>query len=185
MQRSQRTLLPAVMALLALVAGGGASAASLPAAVAAEPVQLQKVGDGRLSWLGFPIYHASLWTQDGRYDGFSPGEPVALSLWYERSFSRDQLIDITDKAWGKLGMAETRRQDWLAELRRVFRDVAPGHNMTVVVLPGERTRFFDHRGLLGEVSDVDFGPAFLSIWLDPRSPVRDLRVQLIGGDAGR
>ena len=171
--------------MLALLLGGTAGAASLPPPVTAEPLQLQKVGDGRLSWLGFPIYHASLWTSDGRYDGFASGEPVALSLWYERRFSRDDLIGITEQAWRRLGNNDARHEAWLADLRRVFRDVEPGHNLTAVVIPGQGTRFFDHRQLLGEVTDAAFGPAFLSIWLDPRTLVKDLRVQLIGGDGGR
>jgi hypothetical protein len=33
---------------------------------------------------------------------------------------------------------------------------------------------------MGQVDDPAFGPAFLSIWLDSRSVVGDLRVQLLG-----
>jgi hypothetical protein len=33
---------------------------------------------------------------------------------------------------------------------------------------------------MGQVDDPAFGPAFLSIWLDPSSVVGDLRVQLLG-----
>ena len=40
-------------------------------------------------------------------------------------------------------------------------------------------------GLVGRIDDPEFGPAFLAIWLDPRSIVRDLRVQLLGDSDGQ
>ena len=70
---------------------------------------------------------------------------------------------------------------WLAELRSFWTDVAPGQNVTTVVLPAGPTRFYDLRGRFGQVDDPAFGPAFLSIWLDPRSVVSDLRIHLLGG----
>ena len=52
--------------------------------------------------------------------------------------------------------------------------------MTTVVEAGGATRFYDAERLLGRIDDPEFGPAFLAIWLDPRSIVRDLRVKLLG-----
>jgi hypothetical protein len=142
------------------------------------------VGAGELRWLGFPIYDASLWTSSGRHAGFTAGDTVALSLWYRRSFTRDQLLDITETAWRKLGQVDPdQRERWLTELRSFWTDVVPGQNVTTVVLPGGATRFYDQRGRFGEVDDPAFGPAFLSIWLDPRSVVSDLRIRLLGGPA--
>jgi hypothetical protein len=146
-----------------------------------SPTRLEKVGSGQLTWLGMRIYDASLWTSSGRFSGFGAGETVALSLWYQRSFSREQLLNITATAWRKLDpeSAALHRQ-WLAELRELWSDVAPGHNVTTVVEPGGITRFYDQQRLIGQVDDPAFGPAFLSIWLDPRSVVSELRTQLIG-----
>ncbi len=150
-----------------------------------ERDQLQKVGGGQLSWLGMDIYDASLWTDTGRYEGFVTGQTVALSLWYQRSFSLDQLLGITDTAWKKLGRDPVSRDRWLAELRRLWSDVKPGDNVTTVVDAGGATRFYDDSRYLGRVDDPAFGPAFLAIWLDPRSVVRDLRVQLLGSEQDR
>jgi hypothetical protein len=137
-------------------------------------------GAGELSWLGRPVYQASLWTPAGRFDGYSAGEPVALSLWYQRSFSRAQLVRITTTAWQLLDVPVDQRDAWSRELHALWSDVAPGDNLTAVVVPGGATRFYDQQKLLGVVDDPTFGPAFLSIWLDPRSVVRDLRVRLLG-----
>jgi hypothetical protein len=170
------------LAALALLAPAGLQAASLPAPVTGQGYVLRKVGSGELSWLGMAIYDASLWTSSGRYQGFGPGETVALSLRYQRAFSRDELIRITDTAWRRLGTADReRREGWLAELRRSWTDVARGQDVTTVVIPNGPTRFYDQRGRFAEVTDPAFGPAFLSIWLDPRSVVSDLRVRLLGG----
>ena len=171
------------LALLGLwLAAAVASASTLPGPVVDQGYPLRKVGAGELRWLGFRIYDASLWTSSGRYNGFGRGETVALSLWYQRSFSRDELLRITETAWKKLGQPDVaQRERWLAELRRQWTDVAPGHNVTTVVTPDGPTRFYDQRGRFAQVDDPAFGPAFLAIWLDPRSVVSDLRLELLSG----
>jgi hypothetical protein len=174
---------PRLFVLLGLwLAAAVASASTLPGSVTEQGYPLRKVGGGELRWLGFPIYDASLWTSTGRFGGFGPGETVALSLWYQRSFSRDELLRITETAWKKLGQPDAgQRELWLAELRRKWTDVSPGHNITTVVIPNGPTRFYDQRGRFAQVDDPAFGPAFLSIWLHPRSVVSDLRLELLGG----
>ncbi len=175
--------LPRALALAALLVLNAptAVASTLPESVLKSDYQLHRVGAGELSWLGRPVYQASLWNGPGRFSGYSAGEPVALSLWYQRSFSRDELLRITSTAWRLLGSVEpAQRERWLASLRGFWSDVSPGDNVTTVVLPGESTRFYDGSGFMGEIDDPDFGPAFLAIWLDSRSVVGDLRVQLLG-----
>lgn len=182
--RNRPALAALTCALFALgwMADTAAQAGVLPKPVVEQGYPLRKVGAGELRWLGMAIYEASLWTSTGRYTGFGPGETVALSLDYQRSFKRDELIRITDIAWRRLGNTDpAQRERWLAELRRAWSDVAPGQNVTTVVVPGGPTRFYDQRGRFGQVDDPAFGPAFLSIWLDPRSVVGDLRIRLIGG----
>jgi hypothetical protein len=169
---------------LGLLAGGPAAASSLPDPVVDGRYALRMVGAGELRWLGFPIYDASLWTSSGRHAGLNADETVALSLWYRRSFTRDELLKVTETAWRKLGQVDpAQRERWLAQLRGIWTDVAPGQNVTTVVLPDGPTRFYDQRGRFGQVDDPAFGPAFLSIWLDPRSVVSDLRIRLLGGSA--
>jgi hypothetical protein len=171
--------LPVLVALVA-VWTMPAHASRLPEPVENADYELRRVGGGDLSWLGRPVYAASLWTPAGRFDGYGSGEPVALSLWYQRSFSRGELVRITRTAWRLLDVADERRDAWAEALRGLWNDVAPGDNLTAVVLPGGATRFYDQDKLLGEVSDPAFGPAFLSIWLDPRSVLPDLRTRLLG-----
>ena len=170
---------PLLLACMLFVAPVAQAATGLPAALP-ERAELKKVGGGQLSWLGFDIYDASLWTESGRFEGFGPGQTVALSLWYQRSFTLDELLGITEKAWTRLGRDPAWRESRLASLRVLWSDVSPGQNMTTVVEAGGATRFYDSGRLLGSIDDPEFGPAFLAIWLDPRSIVRDLRVKLLG-----
>jgi hypothetical protein len=169
-------------AALALLSFGALDAeARLPAAVAASDFDLQQVGRGELRYFGFSIYDASLWTPGGEFVGFLEGRPVALSLWYKRSFSRDELVDITAQAWRKLGTVPVPQQrQWTAQLGRIWNDVTAGDNMTTIVLPGRATVFYDQRGRVGRIDDPQFGPAFLNIWLDRQSVVGDLRAALLG-----
>ena len=174
-------LLSRGLLVLALLFTPSLAAAMLPPTATAVHADLKEVGRGRLTWLGFGIYRASLWTSTGRYDGFPPGQTVALSLWYERKFSRQQLLGITQHEWErlKLGTPEQQRR-WRAELERHWGDVRPGDNITTVAVAGGATRFYTQHRLLGEVRDPAFGPAFLAIWLDPRSAVADLRREMLG-----
>lgn len=173
--------LPALVLLASAWLAAPVLAAELPPRVRADGFDLAQVGKGRLTWLGLGIYEAGLWTPDGRFEDFRPGEPVALSLAYERRFSRAQLIEITTGEWSRLGLATPKqREAWAAELAKLWRDVRRGDNMTAVVVPGGETRFYDASGLMGRVADPAFGPAYLRIWLDQRSAVSDLRVALLG-----
>jgi len=175
--------LPHLLLCLHALAGGTALGAPLPEPAQREPYPWRAVGSGELRFLGMRIYDASLWSPTGRFDGLEARQPLALSLWYGREFSRDQLLSITHTAWRKLGETSPQQQQrWLAELRGMWRDVGPGHNLTAVVEPAGETRFYDETRLLGRIDDPAFGPAFLAIWLHPRSVVGDLRVELLGGN---
>ncbi len=96
---------PIALILLAFLslAGAGAGAATLPRPVSQEPFAFQRVGSGDLRWFGMHIYEASLWSPDGRFDGLASRQPMALSLWYGRDFSREELLRITGTAWKLLG----------------------------------------------------------------------------------
>jgi hypothetical protein len=158
-----------------------AARADLPSPLRSEATSLKRVGEGRLTWLGFGVYRASLWSADGKVPEASPRNALALSLWYERAFKRQQLIDITRNEWERLSLAPAGTRDtWARQLDGIWRDVAKGDNLTALVIPDGETRFYDGTRLLGRITDPGFGPAYVAIWLDERSAVADLRKALIG-----
>jgi len=184
---------------LLLTAGGAAYGQfTLPAPLRAEGFDARQVGGGLLTWFGFEIYDASLWTPTGEFQGLVPGErvgaaepqpPVAFSLWYHRGFSRERLIDITQNGWNEFKLATPQQQAaWSAQLGRIWVDTQAGSNMTTLVLPSGETRFYNAERYLGSIHDVAFGAAFLSIWLDPRTRgtrLENLRTALLGLDKNK
>jgi hypothetical protein len=171
----------------ALLAACAAAAAehSLPAPVRQEGFAARQVGGGLLTWFGFEIYEASLWTTDGEFSGVGKlQQPTALSLWYRRGFSREKLIEITQNGWTEFKLATPQQQErWSAQLERIWVDTTKGANMTALVLPGGETRFYNAQRYLGSVSDAAFGPAFLGIWLDAQTRgtrLEHLRTALLG-----
>jgi hypothetical protein len=47
------------------------------------------------------------------------------------------------------------------------------------VLPDGQTIFYKGKQEIGRVDDAEFGPAFLSIWLDPNTRSKPLRAKLL------
>ena len=164
---------------LALLTPAPAHAVLAPVAKESHAA-LKEVGRGRLTFMGFGIYKTSLWSDTGKYTGLRSGQTVALSLWYERKFTRDQLIAITTREWQRLGLASAEQQSrWTRELENHWMDVRSGDNMTIVMTPTGETHFYRQDRRLGSVKDPQFGPALLAIWLDPRTAVADLRQQML------
>jgi hypothetical protein len=158
---------------------------SLPAPLKQEGVAARMVGGGLLTWFGFEIYEASLWTTDGNFAGLDNlQQPTALSLWYRRGFSRERLIEITQNGWTEFNLATPLQQErWSAQLAKIWVDTEKGSNMTALVTPGGETRFYNAQRFLGSVTDAAFGPAFLGIWLDARTQgtrLENLRAALLG-----
>jgi hypothetical protein len=142
---------------------------------------LAEVGRGALRWLGFRIDAASPWSRDGRFRGYEPGRPVALSLGYARSFTRAERVKITSREWARLALADAGiRARWATTRERVLQDVTAGDQLTAVVVPDRETCFYDANRLLGRIDDPAFGSVHLAIWLDPRSAVAGLRAELLG-----
>ncbi|WP_051078335.1 chalcone isomerase family protein [Leeia oryzae] len=138
------------------------------------------VGSGELSWLGFRIYTARLWSEQ---KPFAPDKPFALELTYHRSISRSRFVDTS--------LAEIRRlsanryspeqlKRWEEEMQRAFIDVEAGDQLIGMYLPGIGCRFYSRQQVLAEIRDPTFANAFFAIWLDERTKDSRLRAQLLG-----
>lgn len=152
----------------------------LVAPTVAIPAQgeFAKVGEGEFRWLRFRVYTAQLWAPGGT---FQADEPATLRIRYARDLTADRLLQGTARAWQRLRPASAvQREDWLRELRALWPDVANGDELAVLVEPGGASTFFRDGEVLGTVQDPDFGPAFLDIWLSPRSPSGGLSQALLG-----
>jgi hypothetical protein len=110
-------------------------------------------------------------------------QPFALELIYQRTISRDDLVEASVNELKRLGGAAVsaeRLATWQAQMQQAFVDVKAGMRITGVYLPGRGARFFVGQRLQHEINDPQFARAFFDIWLDPRTRNPTLREQLLG-----
>ena len=167
---------PIIGCALILLTGTGLSAANsgsispLPAGVKSEWKQVERVGQAEFSRFGVHIYDASLWRLYGDTGdtGDTGASATALSITYARNISARRLLSSTHKEWQRLGFAQRYPiHAWLSALEEIWPDVRQGDNLTAVISAQGDCVFYSHQGRLGSMSDRDFGPAFLDIWLSP------------------
>lgn len=145
-----------------------------------ELPRAQRLGDGELRWLGFRIYHATLWAQQRP---FQPELAFALQLRYHQTISRQRLVqtsidEIRRLSGTRIDAATLAR--WDGTLNSAFTDVSPGDELIGVYAPGHGMRLYNQRHLLADIDDVALARAFFGIWLDQQSRDVDLRRQLMG-----
>ncbi|MBT0123984.1 chalcone isomerase family protein [Vibrio campbellii] len=149
--------------------------------------QWQTVGEAQLTWFVFDIYKSRLKAPDGQYmvsNDVSP-HPFALEINYQRDISKEQLLDVTDEQWQKLGFTQAYRQQWISELNTMFPDIKKGDELTYLTDGTNGQLIYRKAGsepyqTVGYVKDERLNDAFLSIWLSPKTEFPKLRKQLIG-----
>ncbi len=142
--------------------------------------QAERLGDGELSWLGFRIYHATLWAQQRP---FQPQAAFALQLRYYRDISRQRLVQTSLDEMRRLrgaGLDAATLAQWEGALQRAFTDVVSGDELIGVYLPGHGMRLYNQQQLLADIDDVGLARAFFAIWLDRDTRDQDLRRKLMG-----
>ncbi|MFJ2682363.1 chalcone isomerase family protein [Pseudomonas sp. NPDC087342] len=138
------------------------------------------IGAGEFKVFGFDVYNARLWSAARP---LAPDQPFALELIYQRSISREDLVQASVDEIKRLSGASVSAAQlagWQAQMQQSFVDVEAGTRITGVYLPGQGARFFVGQQLQHEVKDPQFARAFFDIWLDPRTRNPELRQQLLG-----
>lgn len=150
-----------------------------------QDISLQRVGSGSISWLGFSIYEASLWTHDGTFRGLYESLPAALHITYHREITNKALAERTTREWQQLNIySPGQRKVWQRRLESIWPSVIPGDSIITLVTRDRKTHFYHNGQLIGVIHDTSFGTALLSIWLDANTSVPALRRQLIGYQEG-
>ena len=165
-----RLFIPVLSAMM--ISATASDVITLPASI--DTYDFRLVGSGEFRKFGFHLYDASYWQAD---------DAQALRITYRKNIASDRLVDTTEKEWRRLDIAtRARAETWGQELARIWPDVTPGDTLIAVVDQEQRqTEFFDGAGRsLGCIFDPEFGPAFLDIWLSPKTNARRLRVALVG-----
>jgi hypothetical protein len=182
-QRPNHTALTRRTALLALLGAplaAMAQTAAVPVEVAAELPGASALGNGRLTFLGLHIYDVRLWVvAEFKAETFEQA-PLALELEYGRTLYGKLIAERSLKEMQRVDpVGDTQGARWLAEMTKLFPDVAKGDRITGVQRPGTATRFFHNGTLRGEVSDAEFTRRFFGIWLSPKTSEPALRQALL------
>ena len=165
-----RLFIPLLSAVM--ISATASDVITLPASVDQHAFRL--VGSGEFRKFGFHLYDASYWQAD---------DAQALRITYRKNIASSRLVEQTEKEWRRLGIASRARAEaWGRELDRIWPNVSSGDTLIAVVDEElKQTEFFDGAGQsIGCVYDPEFGPAFLGIWLNPKTSARRLRVALVG-----
>jgi hypothetical protein len=131
-----------------------------------------------MTWYGLQLYDVALWTQAPAFDR---DQPFALALRYLRGFKGQRIAERSVVEIERLGLGDNaKRARWGEAMKRIFPDVKAGDTLTGVYRPGLGAEFFHGDAPIGVIADPEFGRAFFSIWLDPRTREPKLRARLIG-----
>ena len=139
----------------------------------------EKVGEGRLSFLAWDLYDATLYASKGEW---KDTQPFALKLSYLRSVPGDDIADTSMKEIRNQGFNdEIKLATWHTQLKKIFPNVVKGSDLIGVYKYTGETVFYDgKKNKIGQISNPEFGRLFFNIWLGEKTNVPRLRKKLLG-----
>ena len=141
------------------------------------PNGYQTVGNGKLSWWGITIYHATLHSVDGIYH---PQRDHALQINYRINVTAQKLAEVSLDEIEAIYGPQPQRKAMVQRLSAVFCDVKKGDSILGHHQPGKGATFYCNDHLSGTLDAPELADAFFAIWLHPDSSEPQLRTQLIG-----
>ena len=169
-----RSILASLALSLALTSQ---ATADLPTARLQIP-NAEVVGEGRLKYLFWSVFDASLYAPNGVW---SEGQPFALSLSYLRDLEGSAIVEASIDEIKSQGMTDESTLDrWAMQMAEIFPDVDDTTTITGVVDENRHAHFYRNGELIGTVPDPEFSRYFFNIWLGEQTSQPTLRSQLLG-----
>lgn len=139
---------------------------------------VQKVGQGRMTYMFWDIYDATLYAPQGAWNHH---KPFALQLSYLRTLKGKKIADRSaEEIRGQGFTDEVKLATWHAQMRKIFPDVDVGISLTGVYTKAGETIFYRDNSEIGRIKDPEFSKAFFGIWLDEKTSAPELRRKLLG-----
>jgi len=158
------------------------SAAAAPVGVDENVPDAAVVGEGRLTWMIWDAYDATLYAPGGEW---SPDEPYALMLSYLRTFDGEDITETSVEEILRQGFSDGEKiESWRSAMAGIFPDVEAGDQILGVRAADGRSLFYGNGEYLGAVDDADFADYFFAIWLGEGTVSPTLRSQLLGEGGG-
>ena len=155
-------------------------AGDVPREVAQALPQGQVQGTGRMRYLLWDVFDATLWTQAGFRSAQYVQHAFALELRYLRTLSAASLVDSSLQEMHRMGTLQAGKEaGWTTAMQSAFVDVQAGDRITGVHYPGLGARFYFNGMLRASVEDAAFARAFFGIWLSPSTSEPRLRSALL------
>lgn len=173
--------LPLALLALTLMSMGlvaPAHAANAPDYIKKYIPDAQPVGQGRLTYMFWDVYDATLYGARGK---FNKSQPFALTLKYLREIDGRAIADRSAEEMRQQGgIDEIKLAQWHEQMLRIFPKVKPGTTLTGIYLPKKGTMFYRDSTLIGTINDKDFSRHFFDIWLGHETTAPELRRKLTG-----
>jgi len=140
--------------------------------------EAQKVGQGRMTYMFWDIYDATLYAPQGSWNN---EKPFALQISYLRTVNGKKIADHSaEEIRGQGFNDEVKLATWHAQMRRIFPDVDEGVSLTGVYTETGQTIFYRDDVEIGRINDPEFSKAFFGIWLNDKTSAPELRRKLLG-----
>ncbi len=153
-----------------------------PPEVAQALPKAQVLGAGRMRYLLWDVFDATLWTPPDFRGAQYAEHAFALELRYLRPISAASLVESSLKEMRRTSSIDAAKETaWTQAMQTAFADVQAGDRITGVHRPGAGTRFFFNGRLRGVVEDAAFARAFFGIWLGAGTSEPRLRSALLAG----
>ena len=168
--------------LLAPLDAAAAEGPGAPPEVAQALPQAQVLGAGRMRYMLWDVFDATLWTPPDFRGAQYAEHAFALELRYLRAISAAALVESSLKEMRRTSSIDAAKEAaWTQAMQTAFADVQAGDRITGVHRPGAGTRFFFNGRLRGVVDDAAFARAFFGIWLGAGTSEPRLRSALLAG----
>jgi hypothetical protein len=140
--------------------------------------QAQEVGSGRLTYIFWNVYDATLYAPGAQW---SSKKPYALSISYLRNLSGDQIAKTSAEAIRDLGFSDEKKlNDWYSQMLIIFPDVDEKTTLIGIRKDNGQTIFYNNGKIAGVMSDPAFADWFFGIWLNEKTQKPYLRRKLLG-----
>jgi len=138
-------------------------------------------GQATMRFLGLRVYDITLWAPGPVRADETDSRALALVIAYRRALSGERIAERSLAEMRRAGpVDDATAAAWLADMQRLFPDVADGDRITGVQAPGQAARFHVNGRYVGEVRDARFTALFFGIWLARWTSEPALRQALIG-----